>query len=404
MRKIPFILAALVGLTPAALTTTAAAVNALAKEKLPDMETRQKTMAAARGGDTFAQFAVAKIYDLADRPALAAPWYERAARGGIAEAQARLGLMFYEGRGTNIDYLSAVKWLQRAAKQGDSGAFYNLSFCYYHGRGVQKDLTEAYKWMRLAEAANNLTAARQLNFMSPELSDFQREEASRRAREFVSVKEKIRHETNSGTGFFITADGYLITCAHVIEGKKRLSIKLGAKSLQAKLIYSNPKLDLALLKAKGTFESLPVNFIKQAKLGEPILTLGFPNVWLLGADPKLATGEITGLSGMQNDSLRYQINAVLQHGNSGGALIDKYGQVIGVVDSNVAENFFGTVADEQPRNIAYAIKSSIVGRFLSRVPSLAAKLKQPGPRLELGAETLTEQARKATVMVVARTK
>lgn len=384
--------------------STAAVVNESSLAKLPDMETRQKTMAAAKGGDTYAQFAVAKIYESADRPALAFPWYERAARGGIAQAQARLGLMLYEGRGTSADYFTAVKWLQRAAKQGDSDAFYNLSFCFYHGRGVQMDSIEAFKWLLLAEASDNLSASRQVNFISAELSDFQREEASRRAREFVSAKEKIRHETSSGTGFFITADGYLITCAHVIEGQKELTIKVGPKNLNVKLIYANPKLDLALLKATGSFEALPINFIKQAKLGEPILTLGFPNVWLLGADPKLATGTITGLSGMQNDPLRYQIGAALQYGNSGGALIDKYGQVVGVVDSNAAEDFLGAVADERTRNIAYAIKSSSLGRFLSRVPSLAPKLKQPGPRLELGAETVAEQARKATVMVVARTR
>ena len=391
-----------------ALAASAGAAAADDTARLPDQGTRQKTMAAAKGGDTYAQFAVAKIYDASDHPRQALPWYERAAKGGIAEAQARLGAMFYLGEGTDWDYFAAVKWLQRAAKQGESDAYYDLSFCYYHGRGVRKDLIEAFKWMRLAEAADHLSAKRQINLMSPNLSDYQQEQALRRAMEFVTAKEEIRHETRSGTGFFITADGYLLTCAHVIEGKKNLFIKLGSKNLRAKLIYADPKLDLALLKAVGKFEPLPINFIKQAKLGEPILTLGFPNVWLLGADPKLASGEISGLRGRQNDPRRYEISASVHYGNSGGALIDKYGQVIGVVDSNLKEDFLETGASvdagQRPRNFAYAIKSNSIGRFLSRVPSLAPKLKQLGPRLELGPETLAEQARKATVMVVARSK
>lgn len=365
-------------------------------------------MAAAKAGDIYAQFAVAKIYDAADQPRHALPWYERAAKGGIAEAQARLGSMHYLGEGTNRNYFAAVTWLRRAAKQGDNNAFYDLSFCYFHGRGAPRDLIEAFKWMRLAEAADHLAAKRQINLMRENLNDYQHEEALRRAMEFKTTKEKIRHETRSGTGFFITADGYLITCAHVIEGKSKLIIKQGSKNLRAKLIYADPKLDLALLKAHGSFEPLPLNFIKQAKLGEPILTLGFPNVWLLGADPKLATGEISGLSGRKNDPMRYEISATVQYGNSGGALIDKYGHVIGVVDSNLEEDFLQTEAkvgdDERPRNFAHAIKSNTVGRFLSRVPSLAPKLKQPGPKLELGPENLAAQAHKATVMVVARSR
>lgn len=361
-------------------------------------------MAAAKAGNTHAQFAVARIYDAAERPKQAAPWYERAANGGIAEAQARLGAMFYQGQGTNRNYLAAAKWLRRAADQGDSAAFHDLSFCYYYGRGVRRDLIEAYKWMRLAELSDNRDATRHLNFMAPDLSAFNLEQALRRAREFETVKERIRHETQSGTGFFITADGYLITCADVIAGKKSFAIKIGPQTHRAKLIYANQKQNLALLKVAGKHEPLPINFIKQPKLGEPVYTLGFPNVWLLGDAPKLATGEISGLTGRQNDPWRLQISAPLQDGNSGGALVDRYGEIIGVVDSKTNEDSLPSDARGQMQSVGYSIRSKGLGRFLSRVPSLAAKLKHPGLRLELGSEALAEHLRRATVLVIARTK
>ena len=101
--------------------------------------------------------------------------------------------------------------------------------------------------------------------------------------------------------------------------------------ISAKVVKVDAANDLALLKAEGKFAPLPVVSSRAVKMGSTVATVGFPNIGLQGFAPKLAKGEIAALSGAQDDPRYFQISVPVQPGNSGGALVDERGNVVGVV-------------------------------------------------------------------------
>jgi S1-C subfamily serine protease len=70
-------------------------------------------------------------------------------------------------------------------------------------------------------------------------------------------------------------------------------------------------------------------------LGNSVATVGFPNIEMQGFAPKFAKGEIASLSGIQDDPCYFQISVPVQPGNSGGALVDERGNVVGVVSAKL---------------------------------------------------------------------
>ncbi len=77
-------------------------------------------------------------------------YYRRAAELGHAQAQFKLGVMYYSGDGVKQDYVETVKWYRKAAEQEYAPAQYNLGLMYQCGYGVQQDKSEAVKWYRKA--------------------------------------------------------------------------------------------------------------------------------------------------------------------------------------------------------------------------------------------------------------
>ena len=86
---------------------------------------------------------------------------QRLANQGIAEAQARLGAMYFEGKGVRQDYSKAAQWLEKAANQGDASAQALLGVMYYSGEGVRQDYAKALEWY--TKAANQGDASAQSN-------------------------------------------------------------------------------------------------------------------------------------------------------------------------------------------------------------------------------------------------
>jgi serine protease Do len=96
---------------------------------------------------------------------------------------------------------------------------------------------------------------------------------------------------------------------------------------------------------------------------------------LKGFAPKLAKGEIASLSGAANDPRYFQISVPVQPGNSGGALVDERGNVIGIVSAKLDAGAALAASGALPENVNYAVKSSFLLGFLESVPDVDAKLK-----------------------------
>ncbi|HXS69305.1 MAG TPA: serine protease, partial [Candidatus Polarisedimenticolia bacterium] len=122
------------------------------------------------------------------------------------------------------------------------------------------------------------------------------------------------------------------------------------------------------------FRPLPVANSGNAKLGDSVSTLGFPNLEYQGFTPKFTRGEINSLAGFQDDAHHFQISAQIQPGNSGGPLLDSSGAVIGVVQSTLAGTRQLLTTGVAPQNVNYALKSVYLLQFLKSIPGL----KLPG--------------------------
>ena len=205
----------------------------------------------------------------------------------------------------------------------------------------------------------------------------------------------------SGSGFFLTDDGFLLSNHHVVEGAERVLVKTKAGLLPAKLVRSDAANDLVLLKVTGNFKGLPVASTRGVKLGDTVFTLGFPNVQVQGFEPKLTKGEINSLSGAQDDPRHFQISVAVQPGSSGGPLVNQYGNVVGVVTARLSDAAGLLASGALPQNVNYALKSSYAQVFLESVPELAGKLKDPYPAKERKFDSVVGEVTESVVLILA---
>jgi TPR repeat protein len=341
----------------------------------------------------------------------AVKWFHKAAEENDAEAQFTLGVCYQDGKGVPKNYVEAVKWYRKAAEQNHLKAQHNLALCYARGEGVPKGYVEAYKWLLLAAAQGDERSTKKIPLLESLMSREQIAEGQKLARDFrphemaasavdgSSAGALEARPKGTGTGFFITEDGYLITNEHVAGGGAQVRLVTASGLISAKVVKVDAANDLALLKAEGKFVALPVAASRAVKLGSTAVTVGFPNIGLQGFAPKFARGEIASLSGPQDDARFFQISVPLQPGNSGGALVDERGNVIGIVSAKLSASATLKATGELPENVNYAVKSSFLLGFLESVPEVAAKLKEPNTS-DLKFAEVVEKAKGAAVLVL----
>lgn len=90
--------------------------------------------------------------------AKAIPTFRTRAEAGDAVAQYNLGVLYYDGIGTERNYKEALKWFRLAAEQGDADAQNNIGIMYYHGHGVGKNYSQAFHWYTLAAEQGHMAA------------------------------------------------------------------------------------------------------------------------------------------------------------------------------------------------------------------------------------------------------
>jgi len=336
--------------------------------------------------------------------------FRKAAERSDAAAQLNLGVCHVTGQGVAKDEREAVKWFRKAAEQNGAEAQCNLARCYITGEGVAKDYVGGYKWSLLAAGQGIENAKALATMLERRMTREQIAEGQKLARDFKprgvpSVDDtpstgvlQTRPES-SGTGFFITEDGYLITNEHVAGNGAQVRLVSEAGLIYAKVVKVDAANDLTLLKAEGKFAALAVVSSRTARMGSTVATVGFPNIGLQGFAPKLAKGEIAALSGTQDDPRFFQISVPVQPGNSGGALVDERGNVVGVVAAKLNAAAAMATSGALPENVNYAIKSSFLLSFLESVPDLADNLKEPNAK-DRKFEDVVKSAEQAAVLVL----
>ena len=145
--------------------------------------------------------------------------------------------------------------------------------------------------------------------------------------------EQLEHsDRDSGSGFLLTADGEILTNHHVVEGARRLNVKLAdGRSLRARVIGADPDTDVALIKVDGV-SGLPVAELGDSSAlrpGEWVCAIGNP----LAYEHTVTVGVVSSLGRKLFDEALddyIQTDAAIDFGNSGGPLINAAGQVIGI--------------------------------------------------------------------------
>jgi serine protease Do len=152
-----------------------------------------------------------------------------------------------------------------------------------------------------------------------------------------------RGGVSQGTGFIISADGYILTNHHVVAGADEIVVRLSDRNeLKAELVGSDPLSDVALLKVKGT--GLPVLRIgdsRSLKPGQWVLAIGSP----FGFEHSVTAGIVSGVGRRSLDpSQQYvpfiQTDVAINRGNSGGPLLNVRGEVVGI-NSQIFSNSGG---------------------------------------------------------------
>ncbi len=158
---------------------------------------------------------------------------------------------------------------------------------------------------------------------------------------------------SSGTGFFIRSDGYLLTNYHVVEGAKAIQITLfpGEVKKTARLVEYDAELDLALLYVRGTdFQTIPIGNSDAVAVGDRAIVIGNP----LGETCSwtVTQGIISAkrsfrqeVGGTVQESKAIQTDAPVNHGNSGGPLLNERGEVIGVISKKLYDSDEKTILE-----------------------------------------------------------
>ncbi len=157
---------------------------------------------------------------------------------------------------------------------------------------------------------------------------------------FGEGQQQQQYQEVRGSGFFISEDGYIVTNNHVVEGAETVSVTLNnEQSLEAIVVGTDPRTDLAVLKIQGsgyTYSKLGVS--STLKIGEPCVAIGNPLGTLTGT---VTSGVISALERtivLENTEMTLlQHDAAINEGNSGGPLYNSKGEVIGINNAKTAD-------------------------------------------------------------------
>ncbi len=205
--------------------------------------------------------------------------------------------------------------------------------------------------------------------------------------------------SKAGTGFFVSAEGHILTNEHVVRGCSAVDIyDADKRKLQGTVQRVDGRNDLAVirtyLKPPATAKFRSVGTLRP---GEDVVVFGYPLPDVLSSGGNVVAGSLTALTGYRDDQAMVQFSAPIQHGNSGGPLLNRQGHVIGVVVGKL--NLLPDGADglDVPQNVNFAIKDWVSQEFLG-ASGVRFETAAAGPELDV--PSVAETAKAFTVQVV----
>lgn len=206
-----------------------------------------------------------------------------------------------------------------------------------------------------------------------------------------------RQPASSGSGFLVGSRGEILTNYHVINECDYLTISHSGAVHSATVKATDEANDLALIVAKnvkGAVSTLSVS--PQARLGEEVQVAGYPLSGILSNDLNITSGNVSALAGLANNITHLQITAPIQPGNSGGPLLDRTGNVVGIVVSRLNAIEMARHTGSLPQNVNFAIKVAVVRMFLE---NQGVTYRRGTSGKKMSPEKIADLARGFTVVV-----
>ena len=160
----------------------------------------------------------------------------------------------------------------------------------------------------------------------------------------------------SGTGFYVSNAGHIITNHHVIEGCDTVNMSYKGKEMSVYVLAVDKMNDLAILKAEIIPSKVYPVATEDASLLEDIIIAGYPLGKKVSAAIKTSKGSITALAGYIDNYSQFQTDAALNKGNSGGPIMDQKGNIVGVAVAAYGKK-------EGIESFNFGIKSSTLRTF-----------------------------------------
>ncbi len=159
----------------------------------------------------------------------------------------------------------------------------------------------------------------------------------------------------SGSGFFVSRQGHIVTNHHVIDGCSVVKAVVDGKEYDSEILAVDKVNDLAILKSNIRPTRVYSVSKEDGQLLEEVIVAGYPLGKKISAAIKATSGTVTALAGLGDNYAEFQTDAALNSGNSGGPIINELGNVIGVAVSKIQQ--------EGVESFNFGIKASVLRIF-----------------------------------------
>lgn len=329
-------------------------------------------------------------------PTQAAQFLRRAAELGNAEAQNALGELYQSGRGVPKDFEMAARYFAQSAQQGEDNGAKNMGLAFARGQGVERNPVQAYFWLGISALGGFSQGISQVDTRMREQLDDPAAIRDKLARtmtaEEIAAAQRLTREwrpsyqvgpppavaslsagvpaggvltkKSTGTVFVVSAQGHAVTNHHVINGCTELRIE-GREGL-GKRITDDAVNDLALIQIPGPVSATAAIAGDSTKLrqGEDIVVFGFPLNAVLSSGGNLTPGVVSALTGLGNNTNQIQITAPIQPGSSGSPVVNKKGEIVGVVSMKLSDTKMVKATGSVGQNVNFAVNGQTLKMFL----------------------------------------
>src|SRR5213078_314946 len=187
--------------------------------------------------------------------------------------------------------------------------------------------------------------------------------------DFFQIPRRPQVEQGTGSGFIVSADGYILTNNHVVEGADRVTVRLyDNREFEAKTVGTDPSTDVAVIKIQATgLPTVRMGDADSTRIGNWVLAIGNPlgEAFTFTVTAGIVSAKGRGLQGLNSGGLAIQdfiqTDAAINPGNSGGPLVNVRGEVIGI-NSAIASGtgYYNGYGFAIPINIAKTVMTQLI--------------------------------------------